>query len=94
MYQGQKYHHIVSPKTGRPTQGIHGVTLVANHPDEVNGLGTAAMVVGSHNALPALQKWGVAKALVMHSNGQVQATAALRSTLLPPPNATAIRGLA
>lgn len=44
---GQRYHHILDPKTGLPTHGPHGVTLVARDIDEVNGLGAAIMVAGA-----------------------------------------------
>jgi thiamine biosynthesis lipoprotein len=44
---GQRYHHILDPKTGLPTHGLHGVTLVARNVDDVNGLGAAIMVTGA-----------------------------------------------
>ena len=44
---GQRYHHILDPKTGLPTHGPHGVTLVARDIHEVNGLGAAIMVAGA-----------------------------------------------
>lgn len=44
---GQRYHHILDPKTGLPTHGPHGVTLVARSVDDVNGLGAAIMVAGA-----------------------------------------------
>ncbi len=44
---GRRYHHILDPQTGYPTQGPHGVTLVADDLDRVNGLGAAIMVLGT-----------------------------------------------
>jgi len=44
---GQHYHHVLDPKTGLPTHGPHGVTLVARSIDVVNGLGAAIMVAGA-----------------------------------------------
>lgn len=43
---GQRYHHIIDPKTGYPTHGPHGVTLVAGHYRQLDGLGAAIMVMG------------------------------------------------
>ncbi len=44
---GRRYHHILDPKTGYPTQGPHGVTLVSASLDRIDGLGAAIMVMGS-----------------------------------------------
>lgn len=44
---GQRYHHILDPRTGLPTRGPHGVTLVARKTSDVNGLGAAIMVAGT-----------------------------------------------
>jgi len=44
---GHRYHHILDPRTGQPSQGPHGVALVANRQEAVNGLGAAIMVGGA-----------------------------------------------
>lgn len=44
--EGRRMHHILSPRTGYPTRGIHGIAMVAASVSEVNGLGAAAMVKG------------------------------------------------
>lgn len=51
--QGRRQHHILDPRNGRPSRGLHGVTLVADEVDAVNGLGTAIMVGGVRRA----QSW-------------------------------------
>lgn len=88
---GARYHHIIDPKTGRPTAGIHGVTLVADTVAQVNGLGTAAMVAGPSRASASLQRWGAPDFIVMHADRQVEIGSALAHRLLPPPGQTAIR---
>lgn len=47
MYQGQRFHHILNPKTGYPTHGPHGVTLISEQLDLINGVGAALMVAGA-----------------------------------------------
>lgn len=44
---GHRYHHILNPKTGQPTRGPHGVTLVSRNLQDINGLGAAIMVAGA-----------------------------------------------
>lgn len=43
---GRHLHHVLDPRTGWPTQGVHGVALLARNIDAVNGWGTALMVRG------------------------------------------------
>ncbi|MHB8948292.1 MAG: FAD:protein FMN transferase [Rhodoferax sp.] len=50
MRQGQRLHHILDPKTGYPSTGAHGVTLISNQLELINGLGTALMVAGAEAA--------------------------------------------
>lgn len=47
MHQGKRLHHILDPKTGYPSQGPHGVTLISERLEDINGLGTAIMVAGA-----------------------------------------------
>ena len=47
MHQGQRMHHILDPRTGYPTRGPHGVALVSDQLEAINGLGAAIMVAGA-----------------------------------------------
>lgn len=47
MHQGRRLHHILDPKTGYPTQGPHGVALISDQLEAINGLGAAIMVTGA-----------------------------------------------
>jgi thiamine biosynthesis lipoprotein len=47
MHRGQRLHHILDPKTGYPSRGPHGVVLISERLDDLNGLGTAIMVAGA-----------------------------------------------
>ncbi len=44
---GRRYHHILDPRTGYPTTGPHGVTLVGENLEAINGLSAAIMVLGA-----------------------------------------------
>jgi thiamine biosynthesis lipoprotein len=44
---GRRYHHILDPHSGQPSQGPHGVVLVARRMEAINGLGAAIMVAGA-----------------------------------------------
>ncbi|MDO5693734.1 MAG: FAD:protein FMN transferase [Pseudomonadota bacterium] len=85
---GQRIHHIIHPATGRPTQGLHGATLVADSVEQVNGLGPAAMVAGPAPAPRRLAQWGVTQALLMGADTVPYISPALRGRLQPPPAAS------
>ncbi|WP_326534749.1 FAD:protein FMN transferase [Pseudorhodoferax sp.] len=53
VHQGRHYHHILDPRTGRPSEGLHGLALVADDVAAVNGWGPALMVAG----VPLAQRW-------------------------------------
>ncbi|NDP40670.1 MAG: FAD:protein FMN transferase [Rhodoferax sp.] len=46
MQGGKRLHHILDPKTGYPSTGPHGVTLISEQLELINGLGAALMVAG------------------------------------------------
>lgn len=50
---GRRYHHILDPRSGQPSQGVHGVSLIAKDWRALNGLGTALMVAGP-SSMPSL----------------------------------------
>lgn len=47
---GNKYHHIINPKTGRPSEGIRSTTIVANNAMEADVWSTALMAMGVNDA--------------------------------------------
>jgi thiamine biosynthesis lipoprotein len=90
---GRLYHHVLDPATGYPTQGVHGVTLVGEAVDEVNGLGAAAMVLGPRRGAALLAATASRQALMVGADGRLWATPALAARLEPPPGSHAVRGL-
>ncbi|HRO62847.1 FAD:protein FMN transferase [Thermomonas sp.] len=83
MHNGRLLHHVLDPKTGWPTTGVHGVTLFARDVEAVNGWGTALMVQGP-TAAPA---WSAERAgsavLSANVDGSVWQSDAMRPLLLP-----------
>jgi thiamine biosynthesis lipoprotein len=46
VHQGQRYGHILDPRTGRPALGMHSVSVVAPTGAEADALSTAFFVMG------------------------------------------------
>jgi thiamine biosynthesis lipoprotein len=61
---GRRWHHVLDPATGWPTQGVRGVALLASDVQAVNGLGAAIMVAGPAAARTWLAQRPQVQALV------------------------------
>lgn len=48
--KGQRYGHILDPRTGRPAEGLYSVTVLAPTAVEAEGLSTAFYVMGRESA--------------------------------------------
>lgn len=68
---GRRYHHVLNPKTGQPTNGPHGVTLVARTLQDINGLGAAIMVAGADAGREMLKPLQSVDTLIVEPNQRV-----------------------
>lgn len=83
FHQGQRFHHILSPRTGLPTLGVHGVSLIARNVAEVNGLGAAMMVLGAQAGRQLAEGLPQVATLMAGQNGQIWQSAAMKKQLQP-----------
>ncbi|HET8747955.1 MAG TPA: FAD:protein FMN transferase [Ramlibacter sp.] len=78
---GRRWHHVLDPRTGEPTQGPHGVTLVGRELQAVNGLGAAAMVLGAREGRALVERTRGVEGLIAGADGELWASASLRARL-------------
>ncbi|HWP13348.1 MAG TPA: FAD:protein FMN transferase [Ramlibacter sp.] len=78
---GRRYHHVLDPKTGYPTRGAHGVTLIGSDLASVNGLGAAAMVLDPPAARELVRGTRGVEALIAGSDGGLWMTGGMRQRL-------------
>jgi thiamine biosynthesis lipoprotein len=71
IHEGKRLHHILDPKNGYPTQGPHGVTLISDKLEAINGLGAAIMVAGAEAGRARLQKMTGVDALIVGADSQL-----------------------
>lgn len=83
LQHGRRWHHVLDPRTGRPTEGVRGITLVADTLQGVNGLGTAAMVLGPDAGRELLRASEGTQALIASADGSLWASEPLRARLAP-----------
>lgn len=81
-HEGHRYHHILDPTTGYPTQGLRGVTLVAQRLEQINGLGAAIMVMGHEKGQSLVRHSPGLDAMWVRQNGQVWLSPGMSRKLL------------
>jgi len=58
MKDGERYHHIIDPRTGKPAQsGLLSVTAVCKNSAEADALTTALFILGQEKGLKLLKKF-------------------------------------
>ncbi len=69
---GTRYHHVVDPRTGSPTQtGLLGVTFIGPDALVADALATAALVAGATEAVGWARSLGLELVLVFEDGGVV-----------------------
>lgn len=76
---GVRYHHIIDPRTGRPSEsGLLSVTLIGKNAAQLDGLATAAFILGTDKSAPLLASLGI-EGIFVTASGEVLVTPGLSS---------------
>ena len=78
---GKRFHHILDPRTGMPAEGPHGVTLVSQRLEALDGLGVAIMVLGEKEGARLVQATPGLDALIAGRDGSLWMTPGMRQRL-------------
>lgn len=78
---GRRYHHVLDPRTGYPSEGPRGVTLVAERLEAVNGLGVVIMVLGMKEGVRLVQATPGLDALIVDRDGSVWLSPGMQNRL-------------
>lgn len=78
---GHRYHHIINPATGRPTEGILSVTVIGPDTTMTDGLATTLFVQGAAAGLTLLERFPGYEAVIVDADGRLFYSAGLA----PPP---------
>lgn len=68
---GRRYHHIINPATGRPTEGILTVTVIGPDGTLTDGLDTAIFVLGVEEGLKLIESYPEYETIIVDAAGQV-----------------------
>jgi thiamine biosynthesis lipoprotein len=78
---GKRYHHIFDPKTGYPTEGLRGSTLIYPDPTAADAWNTAIFVLGPEKGLELAEKTPEMEVIMVTKSGEVLYTSGLRNAL-------------
>lgn len=80
-FHGQRYSHILNPKTGEPAQGLQSVTVVYPEGAWADAASTALFVAGPRHWRETAARMGITQVLVVDAQGAVTVTQALAPRL-------------
>ena len=81
VLDGQRYHHILDPRTGRPTRGVRSATVISADATLADGLSTALMVIGVTRGLALAEQQDNVEAILVDDKGHVHMTSGLAGDL-------------
>lgn len=67
----QRIHHILSPATGKPVQGVQSVTILGDDAMTTDGLSTAVFVLGAAQGLEMINRLEGIDAIIIDEQRQV-----------------------
>ena len=77
---GRRYHHIINPATGTPTEGILSVTVIGPDATLTDGLSTTVFVLGAEAGLEFIDSFPEYEAIIVEASGVLS----FSSGLAPP----------
>ncbi|TVP87464.1 MAG: FAD:protein FMN transferase [Thioalkalivibrio sp.] len=78
-WEGQRVHHVIDPRTGRPSQGIASATVLHADPALADAAATTLMIAGPGEWPAYARRLGVDHALLVLSDGSVELTPAMET---------------
>ena len=68
---GRRYHHIINPLTGEPTQGVLSATVIGPDATLTDGLSTTVFVLGPVEGLALIEHMAGYEAIVVDASGKM-----------------------
>ncbi|MDP6686252.1 MAG: FAD:protein FMN transferase [Candidatus Omnitrophota bacterium] len=67
----KRYSHIIDPRTGRPSEGIMSVTVMARSGEAADALSTAVFVMGAEKGRALIKSMDGIKVFILNSKGDL-----------------------
>jgi len=76
----KRYHHIIDPRTGKPSTGVISVTLIGDKGSVIDPLTKVPFILGPEEGMKIVKKIG-AEAIIVDDQGKVFMTDGVRNLL-------------
>lgn len=74
---GERYHHILNPSTGRPSDALMSVTVIGADATLTDGLATTVFVLGTDRGLDLVERHAGYEAVVIERDGTLSYSSGL-----------------
>jgi len=71
IINGQRYHHIINPKTGHSADKSHAATVIADNAELADALATGLFVLGADEGMAVLEKYPQVECLWVDTEGKI-----------------------
>jgi FAD:protein FMN transferase len=84
---GRRYHHILDPATGEPSEGCRSVTIIAPSATLADGLSTGVFIMGPEAGMTLIERLPDVEGVIVSAKNKVLVSSGLegRLTLLSQP---------
>jgi thiamine biosynthesis lipoprotein len=85
LYQGKRYHHMLHPKTGLPTEECQSVTIICEEGAMADGLATAVFVLGPEKGYALCKKLEGVDCLIVGRDKKIVLSPSLKDRISSSP---------
>ena len=68
---GQRYHHIINPRTGKSAGEVRSVTIIGAEATLTDALSTSVFVLGPERGMALVERLGTVDAVIVRPDGKV-----------------------
>jgi thiamine biosynthesis lipoprotein len=81
--ENKRYHHIIDPRTGKPSKGTISATLIGDEGSIIDPLTKVPFILGADEGMKIVKKLG-AEAIIVDDQGKVYMTDGIKNLLDQP----------
>ncbi|WBU89797.1 FAD:protein FMN transferase [Cellulophaga omnivescoria] len=71
IFKGEKYSHIIDPRTGWPSKGVKSVSIFAKKAELCDALATSIFVMGVETGMSVIEQLNGVEVIIVDKNNQI-----------------------